>query len=331
MLWRVSVSGGEPVSISAALRSSSSPNIARQGRRLAFTEAWTDSNIHLWIGPGIPHSDAPWRYGEHTAIIDSTRADHSPAISPDGERIAFVSDRTGNEEIWVSRADGSHSVQLTSFGNDSAGSPRWSPDGLRLAFDVWSSGASSVYVIDSLGGAPRCVWSERPDAWMPVWSHDGRRIYFTSLRSGTREIWEMPARGGAGFQLTHGGAYEARSSPDGRTVYYTKSTSAGCCRMWSVPVGGGPEQPVPELAQFTIGRSWGVIPDGIYFIARENQRQQSVRFFSFATRQLAEILRLEKDPGWIFPAVALSSDGRRLLTVQTDREVNDLMMITNFR
>jgi Tol biopolymer transport system component len=331
-LWRVSVSGGQPVAISASLHSVSYANIARQqGRRLAFNEAWTDSNIHLWIGSGIRSSGAPWRFGERTVTMNSTRADHTPAISPDGERIAFVSDRTGNEEIWVSRADGSKSIQLTSFGKDSAGSPSWSPDGLRLAFDVWSSGEANVFIVDSHGGAPRRLSSERFESWMPAWSHDGGRIYFTSRRSGSREIWAMPAIGGAAFQLTHGGAYEARPSPDGRTVYYTKSTSAGCCTMWSVPVGGGPEQPVPELAQFTIGRSWGVIPDGIYFIARENQTEQSVRFFSFATRQIAEILRLEKDPGWIFPAVALSSDGRRLLTVQTDREVNDLMMITNFR
>jgi Tol biopolymer transport system component/serine/threonine protein kinase len=331
-LWRVSVSGGQPVGISASLHSVSYPNIARrQGRVLAFNEAWTDSNIHVWTGNGIPRSGAAWSFGEPSTIINSTRADHSPAISPDGRRIAFVSDRTGNEEIWISRADGSGLIQLTSFAKDSAGSPRWSPDGLRLVFDVWTSGEANVYVIDSHGGAPHRLSSERFESWMPAWSHDGSRIYFTSRRGGTREIWGMPATGGASFQLTHDGAYESRPSPDGRTVYYTKSTSTGCCEMWSIPVGGGPELPVAELARFSISRSWGVIRDGIYFIARENQMRQSVRFFSFATRQVTTILRLDKDPGWIFPALALSSDGRRLLAVQTDREVNDLMMITNFR
>lgn len=330
-LWRVSVSGGQPVAIAGSLHSLSYPNIARrQGRRLAFNEAWTDSNIYSWVSSGLPRSGLPWRFGEPTAIVNSTRADHSPAISPDGERIAFVSDRTGNEEIWVSRADGSKSIQLTSFGKDSAGSPRWSPDGLRLAFDVWSSGEANVFTIDSHGGAPRRLSSENVESWIPAWSHDGSRIYFTSRRSGTREIWVMPATGGVALQVTHGGAYEARPSPDGRTIYYTKHTGADCCSLWSIPVAGGPELPVPELAQFTIDRSWGVIRDGIYFIARENQTQQSIRFFSFATRQVAVILRLEKDLGWSFPALALSSDGRRLLAVQTDREVNDLMMITNF-
>jgi Tol biopolymer transport system component len=331
-LWRVSVSGGRPAAISASLYSVSYADIARrQGRRLAFNEAWTDSNIHLWMGDGIPRPGASWSFGEPSAIVNSTRADHSPAISADGERIAFISDRTGNEEIWVSRAEGGALVQLTSFAKDSAGSPRWSPDGLRLAFDVWSSGEANVFTINSRGGAARRLSSERFESWMPAWSHDGSLIYFTSRRSGTREIWAMPATGGAAFQVTHGGAYEARPSPDGRTVYYTKSTSAGCCAMWSIPIGGGQELPVPELTQFSISRSWGVIRDGIYFIARENQTRQSVRFFSFATRQLSTILRLEKDPGWIFPALALSSDGRRLLAVQTDREVNDLMMIANFR
>jgi len=232
------------------------------------------------------------------------------------------------EYIWV---DGTQPVQITSFGKNSAGSPLWSPDGLRLVFDVWSSGAANLFIVDSHGGAPRRVSSDRFESWMPAWSHDGGWIYFTSRDSGSREIWGMPATGGAASQLTHGGAFEARPSPDGRTIYYTKGTSAGCCAVWCIPVGGGPELPVPELAQFSIDRSWGVIPEGIYFIARQNQGQQSVRFFSFATRQVVEIQRLGKDPVWGFPAVALSSDGRRLLTVQTDREVNDLMMITNFR
>lgn len=331
-LWRIPVSGGQPTAISASLHSLSYPNTARrQGARLAFNEAWIDSNIHLWTGNGIPRSGTSWSFGKPMAIINSTRADHSPAISPDGQRIAFVSDRTGNEEIWVSRADGRDLFQLTSFGKDSAGSPRWSPDGLHLAFDVWSSGEANVFTIDSHGGTPRRLSSERFESWMPAWSHDGSRIYFTSGRSGTREIWAIPATGGAAFQVTHNGAYEARPSPDGRTVYYIKSTSAGCCAMWSIPVGGGRELPLPQLAQFSISRSWGIIRDGIYFIARGNETQQSVRFFSFATHQVTTILRLEKEPGWIFPALALSSDGRQLLTVQTDREVNDLMMITNFR
>jgi len=77
---------------------------------------------------------------------------------------------------------------------------------------------------------------------------------------------------------------------------------AGCRAFWSVPVGGGREEPVRELEKFaTVSRSWAVLKEGIYFIARENQARQTVRFLNFATREVEEIVRLEKEPDWSFP------------------------------
>ena len=81
----------------AGLRSVSYPNVARQGRLLAFNEAWTDSNVHVWTGTGIPRSGTSWHFGAATVMINSTRADHSPAISPERRRIAFVSESRGGE------------------------------------------------------------------------------------------------------------------------------------------------------------------------------------------------------------------------------------------
>jgi hypothetical protein len=142
----------------------------------------------------------------------------------------------------------------------------------------------------------------------------------------------LPAAGGAAIQVTFGGAYEGRASPDGKTIYFRKSMPTSCCAIWSVPAGGGREEPVRELEKFaTISRSWGVLKEGIFFIARENEPRQTVRFLSFATREVADVVRLEKEPDWAFLGLAMSADGRYLLTVQIDREANDLMMMENFR
>ena len=62
-----------------------------------------------------------------------------------------------------------------------------------------------MFIIDSHGGAPRRLSSERFESWIPAWSHDGGRIYFTSRRSGTRQIWAMPATGGAAFPSSAAG------------------------------------------------------------------------------------------------------------------------------
>lgn len=299
---------------------------------MAFTESWSDSNIYLRTSSGSPHAGTPWRFDPPVGVALSTGSDHSPVFSPDGERFAFTSDRTGSNQIWVSRRDGSDATQLTSLGNQSAGSPRWSPDGAWIAFDVWAANQSKIYVVSSRGGPPRPVSLEPGEGWNPAWSPDGQWIYFTSDRSGESEIWKMPVTGGAAIQVTHTGAYEGRASLDGKTVYFRKSTPRDCCAIWSVPTGGGREEPVRALERFkTISRSWGVLKNGIYFIARQNQPRQTVRFLSFATHQVSDVVSLDREPDWSFLGLAMSPDERYLLTVQLDREADDLIMIENFR
>ena len=110
-LWRVPVTGGAPHLISATLRDATEPSVSRRGDRLAYREDWMETNIYLRDGKGLP-GGAPGRFGEPVPVVNSARADHSPAFSADGERIAFVSSRTGNDEIWVARRDGSQPVPL---------------------------------------------------------------------------------------------------------------------------------------------------------------------------------------------------------------------------
>lgn len=118
----------------------------------------------------------------------------------------------------------------------------------------------------------------------------------------------------------------------GKTIYFRKNTPAGCCAIWSVPTRGGREEPVRGLETFTrISRSWGILKDGIYFIARQHEPRQTVRFLSFATHKVSDVIRLEKEPDWSFLGLAMSPDGRYLLSVQIDREANDLIMVENFR
>jgi hypothetical protein len=77
---------------------------------------------------------------------------------------------------------------------------------------------------------------------------------------------------------------------------------------------------------------WGVLKQGTYFIAKENEPREAVCFFSCGAREVAaHVVRLDKEPDWAFLGLAMSVDGRSLLTVQIDREANDLMMIENFR
>jgi serine/threonine protein kinase/Tol biopolymer transport system component len=315
-LWRIPIAGGVPRRLSVSLQGGFYPAISRQGNQLLFTESFQNTNIYASDGAGFAGRFAPGRFGASRGLILSPRRDDSSSISPTDGRIAFVSMRTGNEEIWVCDRDCERPTQLTAFEGPPVGTPRWSPEGRSIAFDSVAAGNADIYVINGDGGAPRRLTTGPFSNFMPSWSPDGKRIYFKSDRSGSYQIWWVPSAGGAATQITHGGASEAFASPDGKMVYFTKPNGSS---LWTVPVDGGTERPVPELEPFDkIFRSWGVVREGIYFISKVQGKRQTVRFFSFVTRRVTPLLTLEGELIWNYPNVALSPDGRSLLTARFD-------------
>jgi Tol biopolymer transport system component len=328
-LWRVPATGGAPKQLAVPMDAAFNPNISTHAGRLVYTEAFIDTNIYRSDGPGFRGALTPGRFGSDRGLILSSREDDSPNFSADGQWIAFVSTRSGTSQVWIARQDGGHVAQLTSFKDFSAGTPRWSPDGRWIAFDGGTAGNTDIYVIGADGGSLRRLTDEPSGDFLPSWSPDGKWIYFTSDRTGAMQLWKAPSAGGLAVQVTRGGARESWPSPDGKLLYFTRRGPAA--DIWTVPAEGGLEQPVPELAGFNrIARAWGVIQQGIYFISRQHGPRQEVRFFSFATRRVSSIAILEKEPTWNVPTLALSPDGRSMLTVQLDHAVNDLMLVENF-
>lgn len=328
-LWRVPVGGGSAKLVSATLRDATYPSISRRGDRLVYRLEWIDTNIYVHRSRGWRNS-AP-QFGPVESNISSSRIDHSPALSPDGERIAFVSNRSGNQEIWVSRRDGTQAHRVTYLSAASTGTPRWSPDGKWIAFDSGARGTSAIFIIAATGGEPRKVTEVSTGSWNPSWSPDGKWIYFACRLSGSRQIWKVTAAGVGAVQVTRTGALEAKPASNGEVIYFTKPSRDGCCTIWSIPASGGEEKPVPELANETIQRAWGVVSDGIYFMAKDESQPPVAQFFSLRTRHISRLFALDKKTVWDVPTIDLSPDARFAAAVQLDQAVNDLMMIGNFR
>ncbi len=327
-LWRVPVGGGAPERTPVTSLGPSNPVVARQGNRLAYFESYTDTNVYACDGPGFTGRTAPGKFGAAKPLISSSRDDNSQQISPDGERIVFVSKRTGTEELWLCRRDGSGAVQLT-FMDSPTGTPRWSPDGKWIAFDSRAEGNAEIYVVSAEGGAVRNVTNNPSYDVRPSWSRDGRWIYFASSRGGQEDVWKMPVAGGAARQLTRHFAEDGFESPDGKLFYFAKGRQSD--GIWSIPVEGGEEQLIPELKQAGYWRSWGVLEQGIYFIAKEMSPRRTIQFYSFATRHVTPLLTIEKDPLYFQPGLTISPDGRLLLYAQRDAKVNDILLLENFR
>jgi Tol biopolymer transport system component len=319
-LWRMKVSGSQgPQPLGLPGESASGPAVSRQGGRLVYVAATADVNI--WRME-LSRRGAP---GPPVRLIASTKGDGAPQYSPDGKRIAFDSDRTGNNEIWVCDGNGGNQVQMTSFGAHS-GSPRWSPDEERIAFDSNKEGRWQIYVIDAAGGVARRLHDSPFDDDAPGWSHDGKWIYFASNRTGELQVWKMPAEGGKPVQVTRRGGHLAYESTDGKYLYYMK-VFAPISELWKIPVDGGEEIKVLDGVW---RRGFAVTNQGIYFMSLlETDPRAHLRFYSFATGATTEIAVMERPLG---PAITVSPDGRSLLYPQLDGgRHSDLMLVENFR
>ncbi len=164
-----------------------------------------------------------------TRLTDNPAADSAASWSPDGQRIAFVSDRNDPDrnddvrisDIYLMNADGSVQTRLT----DSSAwdtRPRWSPDGRRIAFFSYRDGKTEIYVMNADGSEQhRLTDNQAGNAW-PSWSPDGRRIVFVSYRDESSEVYVINVDGSGQTRLTDNPAMEMRPSwsPDGRRIAF---------------------------------------------------------------------------------------------------------------
>ncbi|MBY0507964.1 MAG: protein kinase [Bryobacteraceae bacterium] len=315
-LYRAAITdGATPTPITNLGSDTYSPSIARQGSRLAFQLSYSDNN--LWRAdlqrPELP----PERN------IASTRNEMQPDYSPDGTKVAFISSRSGDGEVWIAGADGSNPVQLTTQGARPT-APRWSPDGRRIAFAKRPGGNADVYVVDAQGGSPKRLTTSPGNDASAYWSHDGRWIYFASNRTGRNEVWKIAADGSSPeVQLTRGSGWRSGESPDGQTLYYQKFDLPGTFKM---PVGGGEEQKVLDTPN---GAMWHLTGNGIFWT---NGRLTDVLHrFDLTTGKDSIVLKLPPETARGTSNFGVTSDGRWVIFVRIDQQISDLMLVENFR
>ena len=158
--------------------------------------------------------------GEETALA-SLEPIISPAWSPDGRRLAYVSFENKKPVVYVhSLLDGKRNVAANFKGSNSA--PAWSPDGSRLAVSLSRDGGSQIYLVNPDGSNVRRLTQSSGIDTEPVFSPDGLTLYFTSDRGGSPQIYRMPANGGEAQRVTFEGNYNVspRISPDGKMLAY---------------------------------------------------------------------------------------------------------------
>jgi Tol biopolymer transport system component/DNA-binding winged helix-turn-helix (wHTH) protein len=323
-LLRIPVDGGSPQWLSESGNSAQYPAFSLHGNRLAWVRNTDNTDIFR-----IAINNKTEAKEQSANLIPSTAIETSPRYSPDGKRIAFVSNRSGSDEIWVSGSEGENPVRLTSFRGPLVGSPSWSPDSRQIVFDCRPEGNADIFTISSEGGQPRRLTTDMAEDIVPSWSRNGRWIYFTSNRSGRLQVWKIPADGEEATQVTEQGGFDPVESPDGQWLYFT--ADRGSSAIWRMATNGGKEMPLFDFHQKNYSRMWTVTDEGIYFAIPESSTRSTIKFFSFANNSQKTVAEVEGNLRGNVSGLTLSPNGKSLLLPLVTQRGSDLMMIENFR
>jgi Tol biopolymer transport system component len=311
-LWRVEIEGNEPPTlIELAGFRAMHPAIAASRDRLVFAHEVTSFDVYRFV-PGRPAEP----------VLASTFEDFNPQFSPDGRRIAFETNRSGEgEQVWLANADGSSPSPLTRGPGLHQGTPRWSPDGHRIAFDsLGEDGQYGIWTIDVEGGSPRRLTQGPGDDNVPSWSRDGRYVYFARGAGGPSDVWRVPAAGGEAERVTHGGGFFSFESVDGKTLFFMRRMDPS--PLLALPLAGGPEREVAKCVWiFAVG------PAGLY--SEECSDGPPPLFVRDPVTGQGRLLgKLDRTDG---AGLTVSPDGKTILFTRNVGEGSDLMMIENFR
>jgi TolB protein len=207
-------------------------------------------------------------------VVRSSEPLLSPAWSPDGRRLAYVSFERGNSSIYIQEiGTGAREAVATYRGIN--GAPAFSPDGTRLALTLSRGGNPEIYVMDLASKGLTQITTHWAIDTEALWSADGRSIYFTSDRAGKPQIYRVPSTGGEAQRVTFSGDYNARATLccDGKKL----AVAQGSGNVYRIAVFdktfGDPGQ-VTLLSPGNLDESPSFAPNGsmVLYAAREGKR-----------------------------------------------------------
>ncbi len=284
--------------------------------RVAFDAPERDSQImRVDLSGEPPLSPAP--------LTDANGQDLNPSFSPDGSRIAFISNRTGTWGIWTCDPDGSNQKKLIELGRFAGFSiPEWSPKGDRIAVDaIFKTGDRDAYIVD-VAAATASQAMTQGGGRLPAWSRDEQSIYYT--RGNARSIWKLDgASGKTELFLPEYGSGPFTESHDSSALYFIHGSNL--MRVALDEQGravGEPETLAERVVAFALAKS-----DRVYFMDESG----SIRLKAGERAERTVIVEAGLQSSPLQSHISVSPDERWLLYTQHKLARYDLKLLESVK
>jgi Tol biopolymer transport system component len=229
-------------------------------------------------------------------------------------KIAYESDRTGHEQIFISNPDGTDERNISNS-NTSDQQPSWSPNGTKIAFQRFTNGNSEIYLMDA-DGTNQINISNNPALDVdPSWSPDGTKIVFSSTRDGNLELFVMDADGTNPVRLTNNPARDSMPSwsPDGTKIAFDRFTSANILQIFVINPDGTNEKNISNSPVTDAFPNWS--PDGTKIAFSSDRNRDGYQEINVVNADGTNPVRLTHNSSADDFSPSFSPDGKKITFV----------------
>ncbi len=334
-LWRQPLDGSSPA-VSLGIIGDFATQSAvhnKSGRIISRTYRSQADILRFAIPTQTAQENSPAVDPPVESFLESTFIDRSPTYSPDGSQIAFISDRTGRRQIWVSNPSGSNPVEWTQKIEVDMTPPSWSPDGSKLVFaGEGPSGTSQLYIADHTSRTAVLITHDQLDYGHAVFSHDGAWVYAGAADKSVYSIYKLPASPGVAAATTPekiitGYTHVAGGDSNGRGIYVGRTAKRNKAVLDYVPLLPSPDQTPVHIADVNFTEDGWVTREGLFYLARREDRPLApvaLRFRSHSGDIDRLLQNYSKLPG---RGISIAAGGRHAVTMRVVPPISDLILL----